>query len=156
MRVALGTDHAGFALKEAVKAWLIRTGREPVDFGTHSEAPSDYPRAVIPAACAVASGDCERGVVFGGSGNGEAIAANKVRGVRCGLCWSVEAARLNRAHNDGNVLSLGARLIPQTLALDIVETWFSTPFEGGRHEGRLALIARLGSSPAEATQTLIP
>jgi len=149
MKVALGTDHAGFALKEAVKLWLVAHGHEPVDFGTFSSAPCDYPDFVVPAARAVARGECERGIVFGGSGNGEAIAANKIRGVRCGLCWTVEAARLNRLHNDSNVLSLGARLIGEPLALEIVQAWLETPFEGGRHVARLAKLAALGTEPEE-------
>lgn len=147
MKVALGTDHAGFALKESVKAWLAAHGHEPVDFGTFSDAPCDYPDFVVPAARAVARGECGRGLVFGGSGNGEAIAANKMRGVRCGLCWTTEAARLNRQHNDGNVLSLGARLITEAEALEIVRVWLETPFEGGRHAARLAKLATLGSEP---------
>src|SRR6187401_3147085 len=138
MKVALGTDHAGYQLKEAVKALLITLGHEPVDFGTFNEEPVDYPKFVRPAAEAVARGECERGVVFGGSGNGEAMSANKVRGVRCALCWSEESARLSRQHNDANVLSLGQRLIPQDLALAIVRVWLTTEFEGGRHALRIA------------------
>ncbi len=138
MKVALGTDHAGYQLKEAVKALLVTLGHEPVDFGTFSEEPVDYPKFVRPAAEAVARGECERGVVFGGSGNGEAMSANKVRGVRCALCWSEECARLSRQHNDANVLSLGQRLIPQDLALAIVRVWLTTEFEGGRHARRIA------------------
>lgn len=149
MRIALGTDHAGFALKEAVKAWLIRHGHSPADFGVFTDEPSDYPQTVLPAAAAAALGECDRAIVFGGSGNGEAMAANKIRGVRCGLCWTPEAARLNRAHNDGNVLSLGARLLEPSLALEIVEVWLATAFEGGRHTGRLALLADLGADPGD-------
>lgn len=145
MRIALGTDHAGFALKEAVKSWLTAHGHEPVDFGTFSESPCDYPDFVLPAAQAVARGESDRGIVFGGSGNGEAMAANKVQGVRCGLCWTVEAARLNRRHNDANVLSLGARLIPPGEALVIVQAWLETEFEGGRHQNRLAKFAQMGT-----------
>src|SRR6187401_467205 len=131
MKVALGTDHAGYQLKEAVKALLITLGHEPVDFGTFNEEPVDYPKFVRPAAEAVARGECERGVVFGGSGNGEAMSANKVRGVRCALCWSEESARLSRQHNDANVLSLGQRMLAPDLALRIVEIWLTTAFEGG-------------------------
>lgn len=138
MKIALGTDHAGYRLKEAVKALLVSLGHEPVDFGTFSEEAVDYPKFVRPAAEAVARGECERGVVFGGSGNGEAMCANKVRGVRCALCWNEEVAKLSRQHNDANVLSLGERVIPQETALAIVRVWLTTEFEGGRHAQRIA------------------
>ena len=138
MKIALGTDHAGFRLKEKVKELLGTLGHEVKDFGTFNEEPVDYPRFIRPAAEAVARGECDRGIVFGGSGNGEAMAANKVRGVRCALCWSEESARLSRQHNDANVLSLGERLIPEDLALRIVQIWLTTPFEGGRHAARIA------------------
>jgi ribose 5-phosphate isomerase B len=138
MKIALGTDHAGFHRKEQVKALLLSLGHEPIDFGTFSDEPVDYPVFVRPAAEAVARGECDRGIVFGGSGNGEAMAANKVRGVRCALCWSEESARLSRQHNDANVLSLGERLVPEDLALAIVRVWLSTDFEGGRHAKRIA------------------
>ncbi len=107
MKISLGTDHAGFRYKEKVKQLLQSFGHEVKDFGTFSEDPVDYPLFIRPAAEAVARGECERGIVFGGSGNGEAMAANKVRGVRCALCWNEESARLSRQHNDANVLSLG-------------------------------------------------
>ncbi len=138
MKIALGTDHAGFRLKEKVKELLGTLGHEVKDFGTFSEEPVDYPLFIRPAAEAVARGECDRGIVFGGSGNGEAMAANKVRGVRCALCWSEDSARLSRQHNDANVLSLGERLIPEDLALRIVRVWLTTPFEGGRHAARIA------------------
>lgn len=138
MKIALGTDHAGFRHKEKVKELLESLGHEVMDFGTFSDEPVDYPRFIRPAAEAVARGECERGIVFGGSGNGEAIAANKVRGVRCALCWSEESARLSRQHNDANVLSLGQRLVPEDLALAIVRVWLTTDFEGGRHADRIA------------------
>ena len=138
MKVSLGTDHAGYRLKEKVKELLTSTGHEVVDFGTFDEEPVDYPVFVRPAAEAVARGECERGIVFGGSGNGEAMTANKVRGVRCALCWSEESARLSRQHNDANVLSLGQRLVPEELALAIVRIWLTTDFEGGRHAKRIA------------------
>ena len=140
MKISLGTDHAGFKLKEKVKELLGSLGHEVVDFGTFSEEAVDYPVFVRPAAEAVARGDCERGVVFGGSGNGEAMAANKVRGVRCALCWNEESARLSRQHNDANVLSLGQRLVPEGLALAIVRVWLTTPFEDGRHARRIAML----------------
>ncbi len=138
MKISLGTDHAGFRLKEKVKELLQSLGDEVVDYGTFSEEAVDYPVFVRPAAEAVARGECERGIVFGGSGNGEAMTANKVRGVRCALCWNEESARLSRQHNDANVLSLGERLLPEELALSIVRVWLSTPFEGGRHARRIA------------------
>ena len=127
-------------MKEKVRALLESLGHEVADFGTFSEEAVDYPLFVRPAAEAVARGECDRGVVFGGSGNGEAMTANKVRGVRCALCWNEESARLSRQHNDANVLSLGERLVPEELALSIVRIWLETGFEGGRHARRIALL----------------
>lgn len=138
MKIALGSDHAGFRYKEKIKKLLISLGHEVEDFGTTSEEPVDYPKFIRPAAEAVARGECDRGIVLGGSGNGEAMAANKVRGIRCALCWNEETARLSRQHNDANVLSLGERMIPEDLALRIVRVWLTTDFEGGRHIARLA------------------
>ena len=140
MKVSLGTDHAGFRYKEKVKEWLTSLGHEVKDFGTFSEEPLDYPFFIRPAAEAVARGECERGIVFGGSGNGEAMVANKVHGVRCALCWSEESARLSRQHNDANVLSIGERMIPEDLALSIVRTCLETSFDGGRHERRVEML----------------
>ena len=140
MKIALASDHAGFEYKEAIREWLLACGHVVTDFGAFSKAPVDYPDFIRPAAEAVARGECERGIVVGGSGNGEAIAANKVRGVRCGLCWNEESARLNRQHNDANVLSLGQRMISRELALRIVEIWLATAFEGGRHLARVRKI----------------
>jgi ribose 5-phosphate isomerase B len=138
MKISLGSDHAGFRYKEKVKALLQSLGHEVKDLGTFSEEPVDYPLFIRPAAEAVARGECERGIVFGGSGNGEAMAANKVHTVRCALCWNEETARLSRQHNDANVLSIGERMIAEELALKIVRVWLETPFEGGRHERRVA------------------
>jgi ribose 5-phosphate isomerase B len=138
MKISLGSDHAGFRYKEKVKELLGSLGHEVKDVGTFSEESVDYPLFIRPAAEAVARGECERGIVFGGSGNGEAMAANKVHGIRCALCWSEESARLSRQHNDANVLSLGQRMIGEDLALNIVRIWLETPFEGGRHERRVA------------------
>jgi ribose 5-phosphate isomerase B len=138
MRIAIASDHAGFRYKEMLGAWLRQQGHEVVDFGTDSEAPVDYPDFIMPAARAVASGACERGIVLGGSGNGEAMAANRIRGARCALCWSEETARLARAHNDANLVSLGQRLLSEELARAIVAVWLREPFEGGRHVARLA------------------
>ena len=138
MKIAIGSDHAGFEYKEAIKASLTQSGYEVKDFGTTSTAPVDYPDFIRPAAEAVASGECERGIVLGGSGNGEAMVANKVHGVRCALCWNEETASLSRHHNDANVLSIGARMISKELALQIVGIWLTTPFDGGRHIARIA------------------
>ena len=138
MRIAIASDHAGFRYKAMIAAYLRDRDHEVVDFGTDSEEPVDYPDLIRPAAISVAQGECERGIVLGGSGNGEAIAANRIRGVRCALCWSEESARLARAHNDANMVSLGQRLLSEEQALAIVEVWLSTPFEGGRHVPRIA------------------
>ena len=138
MKIALGTDHAGYRYKEKVKALLLSLGHEVQDFGTQSEESVDYPKFIRPAAEAVARGECDRGIVFGGSGNGEAMCANKVRGIRCALCWNEETARLSRAHNDANVLSLGQRVISEDMAMAIVRVWLTTGFDGGRHAARIA------------------
>jgi ribose 5-phosphate isomerase B len=137
MKISIGSDHAGFDYKEQIKALLQNLGHDVRDFGTNSNEPVDYPLFIRPAAEAVARGECERGIVLGGSGNGEAIVANKVKGVRCALCWNLESARLSRQHNDANVLSLGQRLITLETALEIVKVWLATAFEGGRHERRI-------------------
>jgi len=137
MKISLGCDHAGFEYKEQIKALLQKLGHEVRDFGTFSPERVDYPKFIRPAAEAVARGECERGIVLGGSGNGEAIVANKVRGIRCALCWNLESARLSREHNDANVLSLGQRMMPLETALEIVKVWLTTPFEGGRHIARI-------------------
>jgi ribose 5-phosphate isomerase B len=140
MRIALASDHAGFRYKTLIERQLRELGHEVIDFGTSSDAPVDYPTFIRRAAQAVAGGECERGIVLGGSGNGEAMVANRLRGIRCALCWSVESARLARAHNDSNVLSLGQRLLEEDEMRAIVDTWLSTPFEGGRHARRFAAI----------------
>lgn len=140
MRIAIASDHAGYEYKEAIKAFLAERGHEPVDFGTDSDESCDYPLFIRPAAEAVASGDCERGIVLGGSGNGEAIVANRVAGVRCALCWSRESAEMGRRHNNANAISIGQRMVTLEKALDIVATWLDTPFDGGRHARRIAQI----------------
>ena len=140
MRIAIASDHAGFHYKGRIAAMLRRLGHEVRDFGTDSEEPVDYPQFIRPAAEAVARGDADRAILLGGSGNGEAIVANKVRGIRCALCWNVESARLARQHNDANALSLGQRLLDEETALDIVRAWLDTPFEGGRHARRISQI----------------
>jgi ribose 5-phosphate isomerase B len=140
MRIALAADHAGFRTKAMLCALLPTRGHEVLDFGTDSEAPVDYPAFIRAAASAVAEGACERGIVIGGSGNGEAIAANRRRSVRCALCWNEESARLARAHNDANMLALGERLLHDDVIRRIVDVWLATPFEGGRHARRIALL----------------
>ena len=140
MKIAIGSDHAGFAYKEQIKSFLQNLGHEVHDFGTHSDGPVNYPLFIRPVAEAVARGEWERGIVLGGSGNGEAMVANKVRGIRCALCWSLDTARWSREHNDANVLSIGQRTIPVELALDIVRTWLATEFAGGRHAIRVRQI----------------
>jgi ribose 5-phosphate isomerase B len=138
--IAIGSDHAGFAYKEAIKAALLADGHTVRDLGTYSDAPCDYPDFIRPVAEAVARGEFERGIILGGSGNGEAIVANRVRGIRAGVCWTEQVAIWNRAHNDANVLSLGQRTITEAEALKIVRVWLTTAFEGGRHAARIAKI----------------
>lgn len=145
MKIGIGSDHAGFEYKEHIRSLLQDLGHAVTDFGTDSDQPVDYPLFIRPVAEAVARGDCERGVVLGGSGNGEAIVANRVRGVRCALCWNLESAKLGRQHNNANVLSIGQRMVSLDTALAIVRTWLDTPFEGGRHQRRIDLI-----DPSEA------
>jgi len=140
MKIAIGSDHAGFRYKEKIKEYLAELAHEVTDFGTDSEVPVDYPLFIRPVALAVAGGEVERGVVLGGSGNGEAMAANRVKGVRCALCWNSESARLARQHNDANMISLGQRLITEEVALEIVRVWLDTPCEGGRHLRRIQLL----------------
>lgn len=137
MKIAIGSDHAGYRYKQEIIAHLKDAGHEVADFGTDSEAPVDYPMFIRPVAEGVARGDHQRGIVLGGSGNGEAIAANRVKGVRCGLCWNTESARLTRLHNNANVLSLGERMMPLETALEIVDVFLATAFEGGRHLARI-------------------
>ena len=140
MNIAIGSDHAGFRYKELIKAHLEAAGHTVKDFGTNSAEAVDYPLYIRPVAEAVANGEAERGIVLGGSGNGEAIVANRVKGVRCALCWNLESAKLGRQHNNANVISIGERRVTEQMALDIVDAWLATPFEGGRHQGRIDLI----------------
>jgi ribose 5-phosphate isomerase B len=140
MRIAIGSDHAGFRYKEAIKHHLLAEGHDVHDFGTSSEDRVDYPVFIRPVALAVARGEFERGIVLGGSGNGEAMVANRVRGVRCAIAWDLRSARLSREHNDANVLSLGQRMMAIEEALEIVDLWLATPFEGGRHTRRLRMM----------------
>ena len=137
MRFALASDHAGFALKGIVARHLDAAGHEVADHGTHSDEPVDYPSFCAAAARAVVRGEADLAIVLGGSGQGEQIAANKVHGARAALCYDVTTAKLARSHNDANVLSLGARLLGETLALEIVDAFVGGSFEGGRHQPRL-------------------
>ena len=137
MRLGVASDHAGFRYKTVVAEHLRRIGHEVHDFGAASEEPVDYPDFIRPLALAVARGDVERGIAFGGSGNGEAMAANRARGVRCAVVWSAESARLARAHNDANMLSIGERLVPEAMVVELVDVWLATPFEAGRHVERI-------------------
>jgi ribose 5-phosphate isomerase B len=141
MRVAIGADHAGFLLKEHLKDTLKRLGHEIDDHGTHDAESVDYPPICIAVGRAVAAGRADRGVVLGGSGQGEQIAANKVPGIRAALCNDLYTARLSREHNDANVLSMGGRIVAFGLADEILALWLRTPFEGGRHQRRLDQIA---------------
>lgn len=140
MRIAIGSDHAGYRYKQEIVRWLAEHGHEVEDFGTDSTEPVDYPAFCRPVAEAVAAGRAERGIVLGGSGNGEAMVANRVPGVRCALAWNAESARLGRSHNDANCLSLGERMMPLDTALEAVRLFLETPFEGGRHVRRVAMI----------------
>ena len=140
MKIALASDHAGFRYKEEIKRYLVSLGHECLDCGTDSDQPVDYPDFIRPAALVVAGGAAERGIVLGGSGNGEAMVANRIPGVRCALCWDEDSARLGREHNDANMISLGQRMITIKSALKIVEIWLATPFEGGRHIPRIRKI----------------
>ena len=140
MKIAIGSDHAGFRYKEILKSALAARGHEVRDFGTSSSMPIDYPLFIRPVALGVARGEFERGLVLGGSGNGEAIVANRVRGIRCTIGWNVESVRLGRAHNDSNVLSLGERFVAEGDLLAMLDMWLTTPFEGGRHQRRIELI----------------
>lgn len=149
MKIAIGSDHAGFRYKGLLIDMLRSMGHQVDDFGTNSTESVDYPLFIRPVAEAVANGDFDRGIVLGGSGNGEAIVANRVRGIRCTICWNVDAARFARAHNDSNVLSLGERLIPENDLRAILETWLNTPFEGGRHLRRLEEIDGLANDSAK-------
>lgn len=143
MKIAIGSDHAGYALKEHLKVFLGAEGHEVLDQGTDSEEATDYPIYCVRTARQVAEGDAERGIVLGGSGQGEQIVANKVAGIRASLCNDLYTARLSRQHNDANVLGVGARIVAPALAEEIVKVWLSTPFDGGRHERRLEQIAAI-------------
>lgn len=151
MRIAIGSDHAGYDLKTHLVTDLVRLGHEVHDLGTHGTESVDYPAFCAAVGRAVAGGRADRGIVLGGSGQGEQLAANKVAGVRAALCNDLYTARLSREHNDANVLSMGGRVVGTGLATEILELWLTTPFEGGRHQRRvdqLAELERTFSDPA--------
>lgn len=143
MRIAIGSDHAGFALKRHLVGVLAKLGHDVDDRGTHSEEPVDYPPICADVARAVISGSVERGIVVGGSGQGEQIAANKVAGIRAALCNDLYTARMSREHNDANILAMGGRIVAPGLADEIVALWLKTGFDGGRHQRRLDQIAEI-------------
>ncbi|MEO8424031.1 MAG: ribose 5-phosphate isomerase B [Actinomycetota bacterium] len=143
MRIAMGADHAGFSLKEELKVFLEAEGHQVIDVGTDSTDPVDYPAFCAAAARAVVDGRADRGIVFGGSGQGEQMVANKIDGIRASLCHDLYSARLAREHNDANVLGIGARVIAPAYAKEVVRLWLETPFEGGRHEARIEQIAMI-------------
>ncbi len=143
MKIALGSDHAGFRYKEEIRMRLAAEGHEVRDFGAFSEDPVDYPLFIRPAAQAVARGECEGGIILGGSGNGEAMVANRIAGIRCAVCWNPESAELARRHNNANMISIGQRMIGLETAIEIVHIWLTAPFDGGRHLKRIQLIDQL-------------
>jgi ribose 5-phosphate isomerase B len=146
-RLCLASDHAGYRYKEAIKDHLQRNGYEVRDFGTFSEETVDYPCFIQPAARSVARGETEAGIVLGGSGNGEAMAANKVPGVRCAVCWNQVSARLAKEHNNANVISLGQRMMSLEAALAIVDAWLGATFQQGRHLRRIKQLEDPGLCP---------
>jgi ribose 5-phosphate isomerase B len=137
MNIAIGSDHAGYEYKQALISHLKSRGCRVKDYGTDSGESCDYPDYIRPVAEAVARGEYERGIVLGGSGNGEAITANRVKRIRCALCWNEQTAQLARSHNNANMLSIGQRTISLDMAKRIVDIWLSTPFDGGRHQRRI-------------------
>lgn len=148
MRIAIGSDHAGYPLKAHLVPWLRGEGHEVADLGTDSEAAVDYPAFCAAVGRAVVGGRADRGIVLGGSGQGEQLAANKVRGVRAALCHDLYLARLSRAHNDANVLSLGGRVVAPALAEEIVRLWLATDFDGGRHARRIQQLTDIENEEA--------
>jgi ribose 5-phosphate isomerase B len=143
MRIAIGADHAGYALKQHLVGTLRKLGHTVEDFGTMSEEPVDYPDICAAVGRAVVRGQADRGIVIGGSGQGEQMAANKVHGVRAALCNDLYTTRMSRLHNDANVLAIGGRIVASGLADEIAQVWLETPFEGGRHQRRVDQIAAL-------------
>jgi len=148
VKIAIGSDHAGFRLKEKLEQYVKELGHDVDDLGTHSQEPTDYPPICAAVARAVREGRADRGIVLGGSGQGEQIVANKVRGIRAALCNDLFTARMSRAHNDANVLSIGARIVAPALAREIVAVWLDSPFEGGRHLRRVEQISEIEAEEA--------
>ncbi len=142
-RIAIASDHAGYKLKEELRQHLLEAGYRVEDFGCHSEEPVDYPDYIRPAAESVATGGSDLGIILGGSGNGEAMVANKLKGIRCGVCWNEESARLTKEHNNANVISIGARMATREKGIQIVQAWLTAQYEGGRHDIRLAKMNRI-------------
>jgi ribose 5-phosphate isomerase B len=142
MRIALGTDHAGYKLKECIKNYLVELGHDAVDYGCYSEESTHYPIYVQYAAKSVSHEECDVGIVFGGSGNGEVMAANKVSGIRCALCWMEETGRLAKEHNNANMISLGGRVVSEENAKKAVKAWLEAKFEGGRHQSRIDMLEK--------------
>ena len=140
MKIGICNDHAGVEYKEKLVEYLTGKGHEMVNFGTDTTASMDYPDVAHPLASAVENGEVELGIAFCGTGNGMAMALNKHQGIRAGLCWSVEIGKLIKQHNNANVLALGGRTTPAELALQIVDAWLDTEFEGGRHERRTGML----------------
>ena len=139
-KIALGSDHAGYKLKEKIKGYLKSRAYTVVDYGTNSDESVDYPDVIRPAAESVSNGENDLGIVFGGSGNGEAMVANKVKRIRCGVCWNEKSARLAKEHNNANMISLGERMLSEEEAVKIVDTWLNAEFKGGRHLRRIEKI----------------
>jgi ribose 5-phosphate isomerase B len=150
VKIAVAADHAGYPLKAELVPWLEEAGHDVVDLGTHSTASVDYPPLCAAAGRAVVRGDAVVGIVLGGSGQGEQIAANKVRGVRAALCHDVWLARMARSHNDANVLSMGARVVAVAMAKEIVEVFLSTAFEGDRHVARVRQLVEIEDAEAQS------
>lgn len=142
MKISIASDHAGFEYKTEIIEYLVSRGHEVIDFGTDSKVSVDYPDFIKPAAKSVASGETEAGIVLGGSGNGEAIAANKVSGIRCAVCWNRESAKLAKEHNNANMIAIGQRMVTRDAALQIVDTWLNAEFEGKRHIARIEKIEK--------------
>ena len=144
IKIAIASDHAGYLLKKELMDHLQNEGYEIDDFGTHSDTPVDYPDYICPAARSVADGMQKLGIVLGGSGNGEAMVANKINGIRCALCWSEHSARLAKKHNNANMIAIGARMVSEQEAIKIVDAWLNAVFEGGRHIQRIEKLNQLG------------
>ena len=142
-KIAIGTDHAGFQLKEALKIHLLAKGYDVKDYGTTSEEAVDYPDYIIPVAESVAKAENDLAIVLGGSGNGEAIVANKVRGIRCGVCWNEESARLTKEHNNANIIAIGGRMVTVEEGKRIVDAWLDAQFQKGRHQRRIDKIEKI-------------